>query len=45
MRESESERTRRFEVLFASYRADIVSYCGWRAASPSDAQDAVAASS
>ena len=42
MTEIESERTRRFETLFASYSADIVSYCGWRAASPSDAQDAVA---
>jgi RNA polymerase sigma factor (sigma-70 family) len=42
MRESASERTRRFETLFASYSADVVSYCGWRASSPSDAQDAVA---
>jgi RNA polymerase sigma factor (sigma-70 family) len=37
-----SERGRRFDALFASYSADIVSYCGWRAASASDAQDAVA---
>ena len=39
---SEGERERRFEALFACYRADIVAYCGWRAASSSDAQDAVA---
>ena len=38
-RSSESER---FDALFASYSRDIVAYCGWRAASPSDAQDAVA---
>lgn len=36
------ERSRRFDDLFAAYSADIVAYCGWRAASPSDAQDAVA---
>jgi RNA polymerase sigma-70 factor, ECF subfamily len=39
---TESERRRRFEALFASYSPDIVAYCGWRAASVSDAQDAVA---
>lgn len=42
MRESEAERRRRFEGLFASYGSDIVAYCGWRADSASDAQDAVA---
>lgn len=42
MRESESERRRRFDVLFASYSSDIVAYCGWRASSASDAQDAAA---
>jgi RNA polymerase sigma factor (sigma-70 family) len=42
MRTAESDRTRRFDALFASYRADIVAYCGWRVASASDAQDAVA---
>jgi RNA polymerase sigma factor (sigma-70 family) len=42
MRERESERKRRFDALFASYSADIVAYCGWRAGSASDAQDAVA---
>jgi RNA polymerase sigma-70 factor (ECF subfamily) len=39
---SESERRRRFEALFATCGSDIVAYCGWRADSPSDAQDAVA---
>jgi RNA polymerase sigma-70 factor, ECF subfamily len=42
MSQSESERARRFDVLFATYSADIVAYCGWRASSASDAQDAVA---
>lgn len=42
MRQSESGRTQRFETLFGAYSPDIVAYCGWRAASPSDAQDAVA---
>jgi RNA polymerase sigma factor (sigma-70 family) len=37
----ESERRRRFDALFEAYREDIVAYCGWRTASPSDAQDAV----
>lgn len=41
MKESESERRRRFDALFASYSSDVVAYCGWRAGSPSDAQDAV----
>jgi RNA polymerase sigma factor (sigma-70 family) len=42
MREGErARRRRRFEVLFASYSSDIVGYCGWRADSASDAQDAV----
>jgi RNA polymerase sigma factor (sigma-70 family) len=36
------ERRRRFDALFASYRSDIVAYCGWRAGSDSDAQDAMA---
>jgi RNA polymerase sigma factor (sigma-70 family) len=38
----ESQRRERFESLFASYGPDIVAYCGWRAVSPTDAQDAVA---
>jgi RNA polymerase sigma-70 factor, ECF subfamily len=37
---SERERRRRFDALFAAYSADIVAYCGWRAGSASDAQDA-----
>ncbi len=39
---SERERRRRFDALFASYSSDIFAYCGWRAGSPSDAQDAAA---
>lgn len=42
MNEHSSDSERRFDALFASYSRDIVAYCGWRAASPSDAQDAVA---
>jgi RNA polymerase sigma factor (sigma-70 family) len=37
----ESERRRRFDAAFEAYRSDMVAYCGWRAATPSDAQDAV----
>jgi RNA polymerase sigma factor (sigma-70 family) len=42
MTESERERRRRFDALFASYNPDILAYCGWRAGSASDAQDAAA---
>jgi DNA-directed RNA polymerase specialized sigma24 family protein len=42
MSQREAERRRRFDALFASCSSDIVAYCGWRAASTSDAQDAVA---
>jgi RNA polymerase sigma factor (sigma-70 family) len=42
VREGDGERTRRFDRLFDAYRADIVAYCSWRAASPGDAEDAVA---
>lgn len=42
MTEGERERTRRFDALFASHSSDIVAYCGWRARSAADAQDAVA---
>jgi RNA polymerase sigma factor (sigma-70 family) len=42
MRQSESERARCFDALFATYSSDIVAYCSWRALSASDAQDAVA---
>jgi RNA polymerase sigma factor (sigma-70 family) len=41
-RQGESDRTQRFNALFAAHSPDIVSYCGWRAPSQSDAQDAVA---
>jgi hypothetical protein len=40
MKQDERERRERFDGLFASYSADVVSYCGWRAGSASDAQDA-----
>jgi RNA polymerase sigma-70 factor (ECF subfamily) len=39
---TEGERRRRFDALFASYSSDVVAYCGWRAGSASDAQDAAA---
>jgi RNA polymerase sigma-70 factor, ECF subfamily len=42
MSEREPERRRRFDAIFASYSSDIVAYCGWRAGSSTDAQDAVA---
>ena len=42
MNEHETDNRQRFNALFASYGPDIVAYCGWRAGSPSDAQDAVA---
>ena len=42
MAAKEGERRRRFDALFEAYREDMVAYCGWRTASPSDAQDAVA---
>jgi hypothetical protein len=42
MSEGERERRRRLEALFAAYSPDILAYCGWRADSVSDAQDAVA---
>ena len=32
------EQGRRFETLFASHLEDVVAYCRWRAAFPSDAQ-------
>jgi RNA polymerase sigma-70 factor (ECF subfamily) len=38
----DSERRQRFDALFQAYREDMVAYCGWRTASLSDAQDAVA---
>jgi RNA polymerase sigma factor (sigma-70 family) len=42
MTEGERARRRRFDALFASYNPDILAYCGWRAGSASDAQDATA---
>jgi RNA polymerase sigma factor (sigma-70 family) len=42
MTEAQSERRQRFDALFAAYSSDIVAYCGWRAGSASDAEDAVA---
>jgi RNA polymerase sigma-70 factor (ECF subfamily) len=39
---SDGERKRRFDALFATNSSDIVAYCGWRSATASDAQDAVA---
>jgi RNA polymerase sigma-70 factor (ECF subfamily) len=33
---------RRFDALFEAHRVDVASYCGWRAASRSDAEDAAA---
>jgi RNA polymerase sigma-70 factor, ECF subfamily len=39
---TESESRRRFDAPFAAYGPDIVAYCGWRAGSESDAQDAAA---
>ena len=42
MPEGQRERRRRFDELFAEHSRDVVAYCGWRAPSASDAQDAVA---
>jgi RNA polymerase sigma factor (sigma-70 family) len=42
MRDGEGARRRRFDALFRSYGPDILAYCGWRADSASDAQDAMA---
>ena len=42
MTETDTERERRFDTLFAAYGSDVVAYCRWRAASTSDAQDATA---
>jgi RNA polymerase sigma factor (sigma-70 family) len=35
-------RRERFDALFEAHRFDVASYCGWRTASRSDAEDAVA---
>jgi RNA polymerase sigma factor (sigma-70 family) len=39
---TDGERRQRFGAVFASYSSDVVAYCGWPAASVSDAQDAAA---
>jgi RNA polymerase sigma factor (sigma-70 family) len=39
---SEAARRRRFDALFDGHRFDVASYCSWRTASRSDAEDAVA---
>jgi RNA polymerase sigma-70 factor (ECF subfamily) len=36
------DRRKRFDALFIVHGPDIVAYCGWRASSASDAQDAAA---
>lgn len=41
MNPADQERERRFDALFESYLADMVAYCGWRAKSAADAEDAV----
>jgi RNA polymerase sigma-70 factor (ECF subfamily) len=40
--EGERERRRRFDALFEAHSSDVVAYCGWRAGSASDAEEAVA---
>ena len=42
MTDGERERRQRFDAVFTSHCSDIVAYCGWRAASASDAHDAAA---
>ena len=42
MAQADTERRHRFDALFAAYRPEVVAYCGWRASSASDAQDAAA---
>jgi RNA polymerase sigma factor (sigma-70 family) len=41
MKAAREEREERFAALFDANLADIVAYCGWRAATAADAQDAV----
>jgi RNA polymerase sigma factor (sigma-70 family) len=41
MRVADNQRERRFDALFEAYLADMVAYCGWRALTAADAQDAV----
>ena len=42
MTDGERERRQRFDAVFTSHSSDNVAYCGWRAASASDAHDAAA---
>ncbi len=42
MNETDAERQRRFNELFRARRGDVVAFCGWRADTASDAQDALA---
>jgi DNA-directed RNA polymerase specialized sigma24 family protein len=42
MMDSDDERARRLEALFAAHGSDIVAYCSWRTRSANDAQDATA---
>jgi RNA polymerase sigma-70 factor, ECF subfamily len=39
---ADAAHRRRFDALFEAHRLDIASYCSWRTASRSDAEDAVA---
>lgn len=39
---SDAAHRRRFDALFEGHRFDVASYCSWRTASSSDAEDAVA---
>ena len=41
MTERSIENEQRLDALFAEHGPDLVAYCGWRAVSTSDAQDAV----
>ena len=41
MRVADNQRERRFDALFEAYLADMVAFCGWRAQTAADAQDAV----
>lgn len=42
MKDVERERRHRFDALFDAHGSDVVAYCGWRAGSASDAEEAVA---
>jgi RNA polymerase sigma factor (sigma-70 family) len=42
MMDSDDERARCLEALFAAHGSDIVAYCSWRTRSANDAQDATA---